>query len=249
MFLPQQMNLLLFFAAEIAPISSFDVQTTCMRNLVVSPQPNTNSFRLLFSTDDETFENVCSYRNIRCEEEAVIALVFPRVNTIIWKLHLQWLPSTTQVAYFSGAHVSQLNMDVFPRDLRFLCLNYCSTYNTLINVNLARLPNNIEELHLFYGFRIGPVSIAQVPQSLRILQIVQSNIDSVQIDCSNLSDNLKHIFVGTNGRDPTKSVTRFNRKDKREGVLQKEAISCLTRSPYKEIVEGVYDSFKRDSCL
>ena len=218
-----------------------------MRNFIVSPQPNTDSFRRFFNTDDGGFESVCSYRNIRCEGEAVIALVFPCVNTIICRIQLQWLPGTTKVAYLSGAYISELNMDMLPRDLRFICLTDCSTHKILVNVNLGRLPKNIEELHLFYGFRVGPISIAQVPESLMILQIIQSNIDSVQIDCSSLPDNLNHIFVGVSARDPVANVTRFNEEDKTKIVLQKEAISCVTRSPYKDIVEAVYDSFRRDS--
>ena len=156
----------------------YDFQLECIRNFYAKPKFGTQQFKAELDIKDDG-NNPCKYSGFRCVNDKIMSVVIhidkhagnTTGDTIIC---LQWLPNTLHVICIKSVFIApHWSTSMLPRDTRFLYLDrvYCVYQEYGVHVNLQALPENMEELHIFYSYKFGELVFADLPRSLRMIQI------------------------------------------------------------------------------
>ena len=172
------MEYLFILSAEHEEVPDvYEFQLECMKNFYARPKFGTQQFKAELNINESN--NPCKYSGFRFVDEKIMSIVMhidkqvgnATGDTIV---DLQWFPNTLHVVCIKSVFIApHWSTSMLPRDTRFLYLDrvQCVYTEYGVHVNLQALPENMEELHIFYSYKFGELVFADLPRSLRMIQI------------------------------------------------------------------------------
>ena len=198
------MTNLLSFIAMLTYILSVDIalggnelDTLLMERAVMHSGNDSTLIENYFGFTSGNKYDVCVWSGIQCIGNNVIAFALTRTEKLHPILNIEWLPPSLQKVHLWMIIIpSGFTVETLPRALRYLYLMECSLITrgyTPQSIDLNKLPQKLEEFHLYKGWFSGKIYISTLPVTMCILQLIHSSIRSVHIDARAFSHDIKYI--------------------------------------------------------
>ena len=169
------------------------------------PQGTVQFMHVTQGMRQRTLTNACAWRGVECTDglvESILvdpkAVLFDRGRKKIL-VDMDWIPGTAKYVRLDTVYArNRWLVERLPRDLRSLMMTFvhvASNTHSERKINLSVLPRRMEELFLIKGWYEGPVHIANLPASMRVIEIVNAGLMQAAVDFAGLPLGFEAMIV------------------------------------------------------
>ena len=162
---------------------------------------------------DVDWNDECRWRGVDCTDGVMHTFITNEgVLGDDEVLNMRWLPSTLRFFHLQFVWLqAPWKAAELPRELRYFysynCYLYMEEYWLVerqerkdqkrhdLFVDLRKLPRRLEEFRLNSGFWAGPVRLANLPETLRLLHLTKILVYPTVVDNASLPEGLKSIII------------------------------------------------------
>ena len=186
--------------------------------------------------------NVCKWPGVQCDNGVVRYFVLTSVPEGRPVLQIDWLPPTTYCIHLDDVKLrTGISTERLPRALRYFFAIDCGLLHEGANdfkVNFRKLPHELEEFYVLYGWLHGVVDLQRLPPKMRVIHLAHTSINTVYVDWDKAPLSMKMLSVSNLKFLQTK-VVQIGDAAPRAHVLQRWTSLNMHWSNYIQNVKAV----------
>ena len=155
-----------------------------------------------------TLADPCSWNGVECTDGILHTFAVDPWHGEECVVDMDWLPPTVRILSLSRSRIAHnWTIAMLPREMRFLLLWH--TYvllsvDRMAPLDLDKLPQKMEELHLYRTTLRGEIRIERLPDTMRIIDIGGEFVHTALIKFEDLPKNLVSISITRRPTDKPK---------------------------------------------